>query len=377
MLPPCQPAASGWRGTTGGSGDTAPRERSRGYGARVTLGAALAGRDNALNAVRLLLAVMVIFAHATLSGLGSFRHVGDVDLGELAVGGFFTVSGFLIARSRVSLPFGAYLWRRALRIFPAFWVCLVVVAFGFASLSTIVTGQSWDPLSAFGYVARNLGLWIFQPGVADTLPPDAFPWWNGSLWTLFYEFAAYLVAGAILSVAVVRAHRAPAMFGLLALVTVVHAIVPGDAGYFWLNSLQLGGFFAAGMALWSVSDRVRVSHVGAAAAAVVFVTLVALEQVALLGPLPVAYLCLYAGAKLPTRVGARNDVSYGMYVYAFPVEQLLGLAGFAAGGLFGFALVATVLTVPLAWGSWLLVERPALRLRRSRARSDHFAARMG
>ena len=76
---------------------------------------------------------------------------------------------------------------------------------------------------------------------------------------------------------------------------------------------------------------------------------------------------------LPTRIGVRNDISYGMYVYGFPVQHALILLGFATGSALGFWVTATLLTAPLAWASWLLVERPAMRLRnvgRSRLVAD-------
>lgn len=339
----------------------------------MTVGEALSGRDNALNFVRLVLATLVIVSHASIGAVGEFPTVGDAGLGQLAVGAFFTLSGFLIARSRVTLTAGVFVWHRALRIFPAFWVCLVVVAFAFAPASTVITGLSWDPSSAASYVWKNAGLWVVQAGVENTLPADAFGYWNGSLWTLFYEFCAYLACGALLTLSFARTHRVAVMSTVMVAVTLGQWLALGPlviTGGFYVATLQLATFFAAGMWIWAVSDRLPVSHMLAAMAAIVFSGLVAVDQVALLGPLPVAYLCLWAGAVLPTRIGVRNDVSYGMYVYAFPVEQMLALAGFTTGGMWGFAALATLSTIPFAWASWLLVEKPTLRFRHAFGRGE-------
>lgn len=81
-----------------------------------------------------------------------------------------------------------YLRARVLRIMPAFWVCLAVTALVIAPLTTGAFGQ--DNL---GYIAKNAALWVFQYDIAGTpagVPYDAV--WNGSLWTLAWEFSCYL-----------------------------------------------------------------------------------------------------------------------------------------------------------------------------------------
>lgn len=90
--------------------------------------------------------------------------------------------------------------------------------------------------------------------------------------------------------------------------------------------------------------------------------LVMVGQVRTLGAMPLAYLTLWTGAVPPLR-GWRTDVSYGVYVYAFPAQQLLALVGGARWGI-GWHLVVSVATViPFARLSWTLVERPMLRLK--------------
>jgi peptidoglycan/LPS O-acetylase OafA/YrhL len=83
----------------------------------------------------------------------------------------------------------------------------------------------------------------------------------------------------------------------------------------------------------------------------------------LLGGLPLAYLMLWLGARLPVRIGSRNDISYGVYIYGCPVQQALIMWGFASLGWFGFAVLGLAATIPIAALSWWLVERPSLRLK--------------
>jgi peptidoglycan/LPS O-acetylase OafA/YrhL len=81
--------------------------------------------------------------------------------------------------------------------------------------------------------------------------------------------------------------------------------------------------------------------------------------------LPLAYAVVTSGALLKVeRLWLRNDVSYGVYIYAWPVQQLLAMAGLAWLSPFPFFLAATAVTVPLAVVSWVLVEKRALALKR-------------
>src|SRR5690554_1974512 len=89
-----------------------------------TLGSALQGRSNSLGVIRLVLALLVIVDHAFPLGGFGLDPVweltrGQASLGLLAVGGFFAISGYLIAKSGLSGDVVQFLWRRFLRIFPA------------------------------------------------------------------------------------------------------------------------------------------------------------------------------------------------------------------------------------------------------------------
>lgn len=336
---------------------------------RGTIGNALSGRDNALNFVRLVLASAVIVGHTwPLGGFGSSAWEG---ISGAAVNGFFAISGYLIAGSRVRLSFLGYLWRRTLRIMPAFWVCLALTAFVFAPLTAAFNGERWVPGSALSYLTENALLRIGQWGIDDTLQSVPYAGvWNGSLWTLMFEFAAYLVAGAVLSVALVRRHRAVGLFFLLAAVLVILALARGPLAIttnLYLNGLRLAAFFVAGMALWSVAKKLpSTAWLGVPAIALVLATS-QLPDVAyqVTSTLPMAYAVLWLGSALPVRLGVTNDLSYGIYIYAFPVQQMLAVVGApAALGFWGYAVAAWLLTVPLAAASWWLVEKPAMTLRR-------------
>src|SRR5580658_74946 len=94
-------------------------------------------RNNSIGFLRFLFATMVIWSHAYGNGGFGYDPLARLNpngatAGFLGVGGFFVLSGFLITRSYETVnSVGRFIWHRFLRIFPGFWVCLVVTAFGF------------------------------------------------------------------------------------------------------------------------------------------------------------------------------------------------------------------------------------------------------
>ncbi|MGY5766529.1 acyltransferase family protein [Brachybacterium sp. DNPG3] len=357
---------------------TEPRRRTP---AR-TLGAALNSPDNALNAIRLGLALLVIFGHAfPLGGFAPFQ-IGPLVHGGLhgfAVDGFFVISGYLILSSGMRTTTLGYLWRRFLRIYPAWLVAIVVTAFVAAPLGALLeAGAHWEWRSAAAYVIGALDLKPSHEGVEATLL--AVPWpetWNGSLWTLFYEAAAYVGIAVLCVWRPVRDRLRVIILPAAAILTAAYIAVPtsviGDAlpgalGVISGNGLRLWTFFAWGMVAYVLRDRIRATVPIAVAAGAVF--LVAAHVAGLphwlsaaltLPSLSVAVL--FAGVLLPWRFGQTNDLSYGTYVYAFPVQQLLILAGIAQFGWAVTALACIAITLPLAWLSWRVIERPALSLK--------------
>lgn len=333
-------------------------------------------RKNSLNAIRLALALLVIVSHTwPIGGYGREPHIGDQTLGNWAVAGFFAISGYLITGSRLhSRGFVDYLWRRVLRIYPAFLVVLLVVAFAFAPAVAAATGDGpWTLTNAFQYVVKNLALDIRQYGIPDTLNTVPFPrTWNGSLWTLFYEFLCYLAVGVAASLLPRKTLSWCATAALLAGGVLTFAITSGVLTMPTTVELfvRLLAFFAGGMLLYLLADRVPLNGWVALGAFLILAVASAVGVSRSIAGLPVAYLMLYLGSKLPlNRIGSRNDISYGVYIYAFPVQQVLTYV-FVDRAIdpLSFAVLSAIATLPFAWASWLLVEKPAMSLKHLTAR---------
>ncbi|WP_432504314.1 acyltransferase family protein [Kineococcus arenarius] len=347
-----------------------PRPASPDGSRRPTLAALFDPRDNSLDVLRLALAGFVAVVHGTANGFGRQPHVGTTDLGSVAVDGFFVVSGFLVTRSFLRLgSLRRYAWHRFLRIAPAFWVCLVVTAAAVAPLAAVLGGQSAavvleGPDSAPSYVSSNALLLMRQFGVTGVGDPvrGGQAVLDGSLWTLFFEACCY---GAVAALGVVGVLRRRAWL-LAACAVLWAATIAAAAGVDLGTELMLRFLFIflLGAAGYVFADRVPVSGALAAASTALVVAGLHLlpDHRALAGP-AFAYVVLWAAVRLPLRWRPRWDLSYGLYIYHWPVQLLLALAGAAVLGAVPFVALSLLLACAAAALSWLLVERPCLRMK--------------
>ena len=328
---------------------------------------------NSLNALRLVLAALVIVSHSwPLSGREPEPALGGANLGTWAVFGFFAISGFLITRSRLSgAPARKYYRARALRIMPAFIVALIVVAFVFAPLSQLFDPTAaWQPLSSATFVARNLLLYppiLMQPGIVDTLATVPFAYlWNGPLWTLFWEAACYLLIGVAVSL-IPRRHLVTALgigFAGLTLVSLAASVGVLTLPEMPARVIPLVIAFLGGALLFLLAGRIRANWMTVAIAAAALAVTIVLGLVPALGTLFFGFLLILVGTVLPlNRVGSKYDISYGLYIYGWPVQQLVALSLGPDLPLPLFILIVFAGTIPLAFLSCVLIERPALTLK--------------
>ncbi len=326
------------------------------------LGAAFDPRSNGITAVRLGLALTVVVSHAyKLGGFG--QDPGQLltrdrtELGTIAVTAFFVLSGFLLAASRERTDTLGFLWNRFLRIFPGYWVCLAVTVLVIAPLGAMLGRTALDPSDAGAYLVGNAALLELRPFIRDVFAnvPDPSII-NGSLWTLAAEFICYLGLAAI-----PRRFFRPAATGLFIALVVTHlarlvGVVPGAI------ALDLPLAFATGTVAYLYRDRILIGLPGVLLAVGWLVVASTTGGFRGLAIPAVAYLVLWAGVRTPFR--GTTDISYGVYVYAFPLAQLLAVVGAERLGLVGFTGLSIAVAVGAGWLSWRLVERRALGWRR-------------
>jgi peptidoglycan/LPS O-acetylase OafA/YrhL len=291
----------------------------------------------------------------------------------LAVYGFFLLSGLLIARSaETTRSVIRFFWHRVLRILPAYWVSLVVVAFGFALLAYVYEHHGLGGFlsgsdSPFGFVSRNFALQLHQYSVDHELLHTPFTQtWNGSLYTLVYEFSCYIAVGLLAVFGVVR--RATVIPVAAACVCFVISLLEAS-GHPISNipfvsdpqMMNFAFFFFAGASLHAYADRLPMNDIiGGLASAAALATLFGGGWL-IVGRVAFCLAIPWLATRLPFRaVGVKRDLSYGVYIYAFPVQQSLSEYGLQARGLFAYVLLSFIGAYALAWVSWHCVERPAL-----------------
>lgn len=342
------------------------------------LGEVTGSRARGMDVLRLAAATLVIVAHSyVLTGNAEpLRRFGGPDFGDIAVSVFFAISGFLVTASWLSDPrLRAFLVRRGLRILPGLWVVLL--------LTTIVAGLLVTDLAAVHYLT-SLETWRYPlersivfstrnvlPGVFTGNPDTAV---NGSLWTLPVELTAY-AATVGLGLAGVLARRRSLVFVAAAILLVAQQVVPAPESsaaatvslrdvFYWV--IHFGLFYAAGALLYLYRSRVPLSLVAAGAGLVIWLLCFGTDAVNPVGQVALPYAVLVAAYRAPVAIDTfmrrLGDLSYGTYIYAFPVQQLVVHydRDISPAGMIAWTVP---ITFALAALSWHLVERPAMRLR--------------
>jgi peptidoglycan/LPS O-acetylase OafA/YrhL len=354
-----------------------------------TLAEAFDPRANSIGFLRWLMAFLVIFSHAgPLGGFYGSHDLGttissEQSLGGVAVAGFFFFSGFLITKSRMGKStIFRYFWRRALRIFPAFWAALLATGFILAPIAWIhETGSIdgfWtaDTESPLTYFVNNMWLSLGQRNIAEmggSLPLASLGGydWNGSAWTLLYEFKAYIIVG-FMGLFGLFAHRYLASAVAVAIIVLnamtwsgagdVSAINPALANYF--NAMFLAPFaFGMLFALWA--DKIPIDDRLAVFAIAVALVTYDIGGWNIYGQYGFCYFLMWFSIRA-TRLKnweRFGDLSYGIYIFAWPVMQFGAFFHLQDRGWLVYHLSVVVVVHVLAYISWHLIEKPAMSLK--------------
>lgn len=281
-----------------------------------------AGRSNNFDALRLIAALAVLLSHmAPLSGRREWLWMGEHSAGNLGVLVFFAISGYLVTASWKADPdLGRFLAKRYLRMFPGLVVAMAA---------------TWALVRAFGLDG-------FQGNPTHEM--------NGSLWTIPLEVYCYLLLAAAGMVtaraALVLAIGMLAAFGVL------------GAAY-----LPYFGLFFAGGALLREFPGFRSTWATFLFAAGGVVVFLASGNTILALALAVPPLTVWVGTRswpVLRSAGSAGDLSYGVYVYAWPMQQVVVALMPQGSSYAALSAVSLGVVLVLAWLSWRFVERPAL-----------------
>jgi peptidoglycan/LPS O-acetylase OafA/YrhL len=337
---------------------------------------AFGSRENNFDFLRFLAATLVILSHSYVLTGSTFEPLASATsgfdtLGGLGVSIFFVMSGFLVTQSWAQDPRPrAFFGKRLLRIVPALWAAILVVCVLGSLASTLGPRRYWLEPATWDYL-WSLSIFrmrYFLPGVFERNPVAGAV--NGSLWTIPVEVGCYVAVGA-LGTAGLLSRRLVALvilFGLV-LVDLRPASIWNDpelpfAGVWTRSYARYASYFFAGSFLYQMPRRVIRSPVVALGAALVFLVCLQTSYAQPVGRLTIPILVLFAGwTELPVLQGFGRsfDFSYGLYLYAFPIQQwLIEVAPLARSPTTLFALSFPA-TLAVAGVSWHFLEAPALR----------------
>lgn len=333
------------------------------------------GRGNLFDLIRLYAATQVLLAHGTAHLGFKLPALLAIIFSLPGVPLFFSISGFLVGLSCLKSRgrWGDYVWHRALRIFPALWLCLllsvlILIAFGRGSFLFSTAGFAW-------LVAQATVLQFFNPSQLRDFGVGVI---NGSLWTIPVELQFYLLFPLIVGWLAFLADKRKVGLSIVSMAAI------------WGSSFFVGKVLLNGSLLNPESLLAKLLHVSlvphlfqfllgfgcllplalwgrpATARALVALGLV-VGLLALAVPSAQSVLAPIAMAALPIGIGLIPvdllrgfDLSYGIYVFHMPIANALLVSG-----------VSKALSVPaylfgvyaLACLSWLYVEKPALALK--------------
>ncbi|MDQ4093358.1 MAG: acyltransferase [Actinomycetota bacterium] len=297
--------------------------------------------------------------------------------GYIALLGFFAMSGYQISDSWKQDPsWWRFSAKRVLRLWPPLLCVVLVTTLVIGPLvSTLAPGDYFSAQQTWGYIVNNAGLYTLQHRLPGVFADNPWPWSvNGSIWTLPMEFTGYLLVLTFGALALFR--RAPwltivLMLALVALDRRFEASIgnPGDGGSFL--QVPIGSMvaflvpFSIGMVLHAYRGRIPLSPAVAWSLVGLQIAVHTTKAGALTLPFMAGYGAIVLAFHWPARLEGYDSWvfgSYGLYVWAFPMQQLLIMAGVDA--LVPLIVTAVPLSYLCGWLSWRYIEQPTLSLRR-------------
>lgn len=338
-------------------------------------------KQNSFNFLRFFCASFVIFTHSfgllkDYNVVASYNFTGQTNAGVLC---FFVISGFLITESYLkNINWARYLKNRILRIFPALFISVLFSVFIVGLAATTLTIPSYlNNTSIYSFIIHNITLYeihYYLPGVFENNPATAEV--NGSFWTLPIEFGMYLII-CILGICNILRNAICASIMLLVFASIVTFVLywqPQSSfshrGVFCVLAFITGSIFY----LWK--DKIPLNVKSALALTVITFIFYKVkflrpfyEVIYLINFTYFVFLISYLFPNLGRSIVKHGDVSYGLYIFSYPIQQFFihRLHNINGWELF---MLSYPITLLIAMISWRYVEKPSLSLRSFRLPAD-------
>jgi peptidoglycan/LPS O-acetylase OafA/YrhL len=333
------------------------------------------GRDNNFNLIRITAAFAVLVSHSFALALGSgkfepLRSNIGMSPGDIAVDVFFVTSGFLVTSSlfnRANLV--EFIWARLLRIFPALIMMLILTVFVLGPVFTsIPIGEYFSSKAVFTYPIKCSTLFIDMqrtlPGVFENNPYKGSA--NGSLWSMPFEVRMYAILAASWMIMKSMHIRLESILIIFAVAAGAYTLANHFYGFSESRFSGLFFMFFTGSSFYVMRDRIRLWH-GVALWMVIALIIATInkDQFFVVYHLSLAYVLFYLAyvpAGFIRKFNVLGDYSYGIYIYAFPVQQ--SVAALIPGvSVLDMIAIAGSVTLLLSIASWHLIEKNALSLK--------------
>ena len=332
-------------------------------------------KNNNFDFLRFLFAVFVVISHSyPLSGGNESSQWiyqisnGQLVLARIGLDGFFIISGYFIFQSlQRSKTLFSYYKKRFLRLFPALFVVLLIstllLPFVYEGVKPILENPQ-----VFTYIPYNMSLYNFQPvieGVFDDNPYHAI---NGSLWTIRYEFSLYIAISLLFFFRKNEIIKKGLIFITFLCLMVLYnffltryagSSIFGMVGY---EILDLGTFFVCGSLLAAINFEKLIKYWMLPLALLIVLLSINYDFYSTVKHIVLPIIVLTLGFRsLPffSTFGKIGDMSYGIYIYSFPIQQtLMFFFNLNTDQLIIYSLLASIV---FGYLSWHLIEKKALR----------------
>lgn len=336
-------------------------------------------KQNNFGFLRLLFAIVVVFSHAPEAIDGNrkrelmTRFFGTMSMGDLAVVCFFLISGFLILMSyQHSSSFKNYLKKRVLRIYPGFILaylfCLLCIIPLAKNTQMLLNFDGWFWLKSIFRMLSLQAPWV--DGVFDT----PIKYVNGPMWTIKYEFLCYLTLPVIscffknnlklyvylflLSLSVFF------LFGFFNLSLTTPKPFDFESGAF----LRLFSAYLMGSIFYLARDKVLFETKYTILSILILLILLFNKQLAHVALITFGAYLLFNFAlnynnQFLNKIGSKTDLSYGIYLYAWPIQNLIIQNNPTINPL-TLSFMVLIIVAVLAFISWTFVEKPFMQLKK-------------
>ena len=320
---------------------------------------------NNLDFLRFVFAFTVTLAHLIkLSEVKAFQSYVIFFDTRLAINGFFVISGFLIAKSyENSTNIKAYLIKRIRRILPAYIFIILLCALFFCFVSTNSINQYFLNNQFWKYLIANL---TFQNYIEPCLPgvfqDNLICAVNGSLWTIKLEEAFYLMLPVLYFITKSKKAR------IVILSILVYILSISYFNYFvsidmYRIAKQLPGalaFFMSGIIFYrNFEFLIKWKHYLIVPSLLIFLLEYYIYNTHIFYPISYSFLVFYLAYnfKFLNNFGKYGDITYGVYIYHFPIIQVFVYFGFfKIYDPFFVSIVVLLLVIILAFLSWHFLE---------------------